>query len=90
MTTTLDHPEDHPGRAGVRAVEPRRPLPAGRRLPSRRIANVTIPTSTPTANRSSRNPIAGQRPMPGMWKSRSNSPPQASMIVRVRTMKPRR
>ena len=30
------------------------------------IANMTMPTSTATANRSSMNPIAAQCPMPGM------------------------
>ena len=57
-------------------------------LRSLMIAKVTMPASTPTANRSSMNPMAAQCPMPGMAKSRLKSAPYASMIVSSRTMNP--
>ena len=37
--------------------------------------NVMMPASTPTANRSSMNPMKAQWPMPGMAKVRENSAP---------------
>ena len=49
---------------------------------------VMMPPSTPTANRSSMNPIAAQCPIPGIANVRENSAPYASMIVSSRTMKP--
>ncbi len=54
----------------------------------RMTVKVRIPASTPTANRSSMNPIAAQCPIPGMAKVRSNRSPYASMIVSSSTMKP--
>jgi hypothetical protein len=50
--------------------------------------NVTMPASTPTANRSSMNPMAAQCPMPGIANVRENRSPYASMIVSSRTMNP--
>ncbi len=50
--------------------------------------NVMIPASTPTANRSSRNPIAAQWPIPGIANVREKRSPYDSMIVSSRTMKP--
>ncbi len=41
----------------------------------RMTVKVMIPASTPTANRSSMNPITAQCPMPGMAKVRENSAP---------------
>ena len=49
---------------------------------------VMIPNSTPTANRSSMNPINGQCPISGIAKVRENRSPYTSMIVRISTMKP--
>ena len=57
--------QDDPRGPGVRAEEPRpRPSRCGL-LRSRITVNVTIPASTPTANRSSMNPIDGPVPDPG-------------------------
>ena len=42
---------------------------------SRMMANVMIPARTPTANRSSMKPMAGQCPIPGMAKLRENRSP---------------
>ena len=42
---------------------------------TRMIAKITIPTTTSTANRSSRKPTTGQVPTSGMWKSATNSAP---------------
>ncbi len=42
---------------------------------SRITVNVMMPARTPTANRSSMKPIAGQWPMPGMAKVRENRSP---------------
>ena len=39
------------------------------------IAKVPMPTSTPTANRSSRKPITGQCPIPGIANVRLNRSP---------------
>ena len=47
-----------------------------------------MPASTPTANRSSMNPMTAQWPMTGIAKLRLNRAPYASMIVSSRTMKP--
>ena len=59
--------QDEPGRAGVRAEEPGLAgPPASGSFRSRMTAKVMIPTSTPTANRSSRKPTHAQCPMPGM------------------------
>jgi len=52
------------------------------------IVKVMMPASTPTANRSSMNPMNAQWPMPGIAKLRLNRSPYASMIVSSRTMKP--
>ena len=41
----------------------------------RMIVNVMMPPSTPTANRSSMNPIAAHWPIPGIEKVRWNSDP---------------
>ena len=87
-----DHAEDHPGRAGVRAVEPGRALPSGRRAAgSRRIANVTMPTSTATANKSSRKPTdrpaADQRDVEVRGRTARRRPRRSSG---PRTMKPQK
>ena len=50
--------------------------------------NVASDTSTATAKKSSRNPMASHRPMIGMWKSRWKRQPNASMMVRIRIVKP--
>ena len=42
---------------------------------SRITVNVAMPASTPTANRSSMNPMKAQWPIPGMAKVRENSSP---------------
>ena len=42
---------------------------------SRITVKVMIPASTPTANRSSRNPMNAQWPMPGIANVRSNRSP---------------
>jgi hypothetical protein len=52
------------------------------------IAKVAMPTSTATANRSSRKPIQAQCPIPGMANVRRNRSPYASMMVRTRMMNP--
>ena len=52
----------------------RRPSRCGS-LRSRITVNVPIPASTPTANRSSRNPSTAQCPMPGIAKVRENRSP---------------
>ncbi len=52
------------------------------------IAKVMMPASTPTANRSSMNPMKAQWPMPGIAKVLENRSPYASMIVSSSTMKP--
>ncbi len=44
-------------------------------LRSRMTVNVLMPHSTPTANRSSTNPITAQCPMPGIANVRENSAP---------------
>ena len=44
-------------------------------LRSRMTVNVMIPASTPTANRSSMNPIAAHCPIPGIANVRENSAP---------------
>ena len=75
----------------ARVCEPknrdRRPSLCGS-LRSRITVNVTSPNSTPTANRSSMNPITAQCPNPGNAKSAENSAPYASMIVSSKMMKP--
>ena len=65
----------------------RRPSLCGS-LRSRITVNVARPQSTPTENRSSRNPIAAQWPIPGIANVRENRSPYASMIVSSSTMKP--
>ena len=57
---------------------------------SRITVNVTMPASTPTANRSSRKPMTAQCPIPGIANVRENSAPYASMIVSSSTMKPQK
>ena len=57
-------------------------------LRSRITANVITPTSTPTANRSSRNPMAGQCPIHGRENVRENRAPYDSMIVSSKNVKP--
>ena len=42
--------------------------------------NVMIPASTPTLNRSSMKPMAGQWPIPGIANVRLNRSPYASMM----------
>ena len=59
-------------------------------LRSRITVNVARPHSTPTENRSSRNPIAAQCPIPGIANVRENRSPYASMIVSSSTMKPQK
>ncbi len=59
-------------------------------LRSRITVNVARPHSTPTEKRSSRNPIAGQWPIPGIANVRENRSPYASMIVSSRTMNPQK
>jgi len=44
-------------------------------LRSRMIANVMMPASTPTANKSSMNPTHAQWPIPGMANVRENRSP---------------
>ena len=44
-------------------------------LRSRMTVKVMIPASTPTANRSSMNPMKAQCPIPGMANVRENSAP---------------
>ena len=51
-------------------------------------ANVMIPTSTATANRSSMNPMNAQCPIHGMENVRENRSPYDSMIVSSKTVKP--
>ena len=59
-------------------------------LRSRMTVKVARPHSTPTENRSSRNPIAAQCPIPGIANVRENRSPYASMIVSSRTMNPQK
>ena len=59
-------------------------------LRSRMTANVTMPTSTATANRSSMKPTQAQVPISTIAKCLLNSAPYASMIVRIKTMKPQK
>ena len=67
----------------------RRPSLCGS-LRSRMTVNVARPHSTPTENKSSRNPIAAQCPIPGIANVRENRSPYASMIVSSKTMKPQK
>ena len=55
---------------------------------SRITANVRIPASTATANRSSRNPITSQCPTHGRENARENRSPYDSMIVSSKNVKP--
>ena len=52
--------------------------------------NVMIPASTPTLNRSSMKPMAGQCPIQMIANFRLNRSPYASMIVSSKTMKPQK
>ena len=54
------------------------------------IAKVTMPTRTATANRSSMKPTHAHVPISGMAKCLLNSAPYASMMVRIKTMKPQK
>ena len=55
---------------------------------SRMSANVMIPASTATANRSSRKPTHAQCPIPGIANVLLKRSPYDSMRVRIRMMKP--
>ncbi len=52
--------------------------------------NTRRETMTATAKKSSRKPITAVCPMMGMWKSRWNRHPNASMMVRKRMVKPQK
>ena len=51
-------------------------------------ANIAMPTSTKIVNKSSRNPVIGERPITGIANVLLKSAPKASTIVRDKTMKP--
>ena len=57
-------------------------------LRSRISAKVISPARTSTANKSSRNPSANECPIPGIANPRENRSPYASMIVKIKMMKP--
>ncbi len=49
-----------------------------------------MPTKTNTANKSSKNPTTGSRPIKGTANSGSTNAPNASTIVKPRTIKPQK
>ena len=55
---------------------------------TRMAMNTSSDKMTATAKKSSRNPMMARLPMSGMAKERANRQPNASMMVRVRTVKP--